>query len=127
MNYKFLHLCLRVMDLEKSLKFYQEALGFKLVRKKDFPEDGFTLAFLTDANQNFELELTYNYNPEKPYVIGDGFSHFAVSVKDLEASRENHLKMGYECTELIGLPGEAPRYYFVTDPDGYDVEVIREK
>lgn len=127
MNYKLLHLCLRVMDLEKSLKFYKEALGFKVVKEKDFPEDEFTLVFLTDEAGNFEIELTYNYNPEKPYVIGDGYSHFAVSVEDLEESREKHIEMGYECTELMGLPGETPKYYFVTDPDGYEVEVIRAK
>lgn len=125
MNYKILHLCLRVMDLEKSLKFYKEALGLKVTREKDFPEDEFTLVYLTDEYENFEIELTYNYNPEKPYVIGDGYSHFAVSVEDLEKSREKHVEMGYECTELMGLPGEKPRYYFVTDPDGYEVEVIR--
>lgn len=125
MNYKLLHTCIRVMDLEKSLKFYQEALGFKETARKDFPEDEFTLVFLSDETGNHEIELTYNYNPEKPYVIGDGFSHIAVSVEDLEASRERHKEMGYVVTDLYGLPGEKPRFYFVTDPDGYDVEVIR--
>lgn len=125
MKYKFLHTCIRVMDLEKSLKFYEEALGFKEKRRKDFPEHGFTLVFLTDEIGQYELELTYNYNPEKPYEIGNGFSHIAVSVEDLEASRERHKEMGYKVTELMGLPGSPPRYYFVTDPDGYDVEVIR--
>lgn len=125
MNYKMLHTCIRVMDLEKSLRFYKEALGLKETRRKDYPKDGFTLVFLSDDSGNYELELTYNYNPEKPYVIGDGFSHIAVSVEDLEASRDKHMEMGYEVTELIGLPGEKPRFYFVTDPDGYDVEIIR--
>lgn len=127
MNYKFLHTCIRVMDLEKSLKFYKEALGLKETERKDFPEDEFTLVFLSDKDGKYKLELTYNYNPEKPYDIGNGFSHIAVSIDDLEASRERHLEMGYEVTELMGLPGELPRYYFVTDPDGYDVEVIRAK
>lgn len=125
MKFKLLHMCLRVMDLEKSLKFYEEGFGFKITSKKDFPEDEFTLVYLSDEDENFEIELTYNYNPEKPYTIGDGYSHFAVSVEDLEKSREKHIEMGYECTELMGLPGEEPRYYFVTDPDGYEVEVIR--
>lgn len=125
MKYKFLHTCIRVMDLEKSLKFYEEGLGLKETKRRDFPNDEFTLVFLSDEAGEYEIELTYNYNPEKPYDIGNGFSHIAVSVEDLEASRERHLKMGYEVTELMGLPGEQPRYYFVTDPDGYDVEVIR--
>lgn len=125
MNYKLLHTCIRVMDLEKSLKFYEEALGLKETRRKDFPDDKFTLVFLSDESGNYELELTYNYNPEEPYVIGNGFSHIALSVKDLEASRDKHKEMGYRVTKLMGLPGEKPRYYFVTDPDGYDVEIIR--
>lgn len=125
MKYKMLHTCIRVMDLEKSLKFYKEALGFVETRRRDFPEDEFTLVFLSDGVSNYEIELTYNYNPEKPYVIGDGFSHIAVSVDDLESSREKHMEMGYEVTEFMGLPGSPPRYYFVTDPDGYEIEIIR--
>jgi lactoylglutathione lyase len=113
------------MDLEKSLKFYKEALGLVETRRRDFPEHKFTLVYLSDKSGQYELELTYNYNPEKPYEIGNGFSHIAVSVDDLEASRKRHMEMGYEVTELKGLPGEPPQYYFVKDPDGYAVEVIR--
>ncbi|SKC84832.1 lactoylglutathione lyase [Maledivibacter halophilus] len=125
MNYKMLHTCIRVMDLEKSLKFYKEALGLIEQKRKDFPEHKFTLVYLSDESGNYELELTYNYNPDKPYEIGNGFSHIAVAVDDLEGSRERHKEMGYEVTKLMGLPGSPPRYYFVTDPDGYEVEVIR--
>lgn len=125
MNYKILHLCLRVKDLEEALKFYRDALGFKISREKDFPEDKFTLVYLVDEDENFEIELTYNYDRDVPYTVGDGYSHMAVDVEDLEESRIRHLEMGYECTELKGLPGEKPRYYFVTDKDGYRVEVIR--
>lgn len=122
---KMLHTCIRVMDLEKSLKFYKDALGLIETRRKDIPEDKFTLVFLSDEKGAYELELTYNYNPQKPYEIGNGFSHIAVSVDDLEASKERHKEMGYKVTDLMGLRGERPRFYFVTDPDGYDVEVIR--
>lgn len=125
MNYKMLHTCIRVANLDKSLKFYTEAMGLKETRRKDFPDDKFTLVFLSDESCNYEIELTYNYNPEKPYEIGNGFSHIAVSVEDLEKSREKHEEMGYKVTKLMGLSGEKPRFYFVTDPDGYDVEVIR--
>lgn len=113
------------MDLEKSLEFYRDALGLIETRRKDIPDDKFTLVFLGDGEGGHELELTYNYNPEKSYEIGNGFSHIAVSVDDLEASREKHKEMGYKVTDLMGLRGEKPRFYFVTDPDGYDVEVIR--
>lgn len=125
MKYKFLHTCIRVMDLEKSLKFYKEALGLVETERLDYPEDEFTLVYLTDSDGKFELELTYNYNPEKPYDLGNGYSHLALTVDDLEASRERHIEMGYEATELSGLAGEEPRFYFITDPDGYDIEILR--
>lgn len=125
MEYKILHTCIRVMDLEKSLKFYKEALGFVETKRKDFPEDEFTLVFLSDKNGLYEIELTYNYNPEKPYTIGNGFSHIAVSVDDLEASHKRHKELGYKVSDLTGLPGDKPRLYFVTDPDGYSIEVLR--
>lgn len=113
------------MDLEKSVKFYKEALRLAETRRSDFPEDEFTLVYLSDADGKFELELTYNYNTEKPYVIGDGYSHLAMSVVDLEASRQTHLKEGYKVTDLYGLPGQPPKFYFLTDPDGYEIEIIR--
>lgn len=127
MKTKMLHTCIRVVDLEKSLKFYKEALGLIETNRKDFPEDKFTLVFLADGQGTYELELTYNYDREKPYEIGNGFSHIAVEADDLETAREEHIKMGYKVSELTGLSGEKPRFYFVTDPDGYDVEVIRAK
>lgn len=125
MEYKMLHTCIRVMDLEKSLKFYKEALGFVETQRKDFPENEFTLVYLSDKSGKYELELTYNYDQEEPYEIGNGFSHIAVSVENLEESQKIHKNMGYKVTELKGLPGSPPKYYFVTDPDGYDVEIIR--
>lgn len=127
MDFKMLHTCLRVMDLEKSLEFYKGALGLVETKRKDFPEDEFTLVFLSDEARNYELELTYNYNPENPYIIGDGYSHIAVSIADLEGSREKVKEMGYEVSELSGLPGGPNKFYFITDPDGYEVEVIRAK
>jgi lactoylglutathione lyase len=125
--YKMLHTCLRVMDLEASLKFYKEVLGFQETRRKDFPKYEFTLVFLSDEGGTYEIELTYNYNPEKPYVIGNGFSHLAVGIEDLEASHETHSKLDYKVSELMGLPGSPAGYYFITDPDGYEIEIIRRK
>lgn len=127
MSVKMLHTCIRVMDLEKSLKFYKDGLGLIETRRKDFPEHKFTLVYLSNEVGGYEIELTYNYNPEKPYEIGNGFSHTAIGVKDLEGMREKHVSLGYKVTDLKGLPGEKPKYYFVTDPDGYMVEVIREQ
>jgi len=125
MTYKLVHSCIRVKDLEASLRFYQEGLGLHITRRKNFPEHAFDLVYLTDEAGTFELELTYNYDQKEPYIIGNGYSHLALTVEDLEASREKHEAMGYPVTKLMGLPGSPPRYYFVTDPDGYDIEVIR--
>ena len=121
------YICIRVMDLEKSLEFYKNALGLVETRRKDFPEHKFTLVYLSDTPDGYEIELTYNYDPEKPYDLGNGFSHVAIGADDIVSLREKHMEMGYEVTDLKGLPGEPPRYYFVTDPDGYKVEVIINK
>ncbi len=127
MAVKMLHTCIRVMDLERSLKFYKDALGLVETRRKDFPEHKFTLVYLSNEIGGYEIELTYNYNPENPYELGNGFSHIAVGVDNLEAEREKHEALGYKVTPLKGLPGQKAEYYFVTDPDGYKVEVIRNK
>lgn len=65
MSFKFLHTCYRVQDLDKSLEFYQDVLGFEISRKRDFPEDKFTLVYLKVPGSDYELELTYNYDKEE--------------------------------------------------------------
>ncbi len=125
MNYKLEHACIRVMDLDKSVDFYKKALSLEELKRRDYPDYKFTLVYLSDENRNFEIELTYNYDTEKPYEMGNGFSHFALTVSDLEESYEFHKNMGLETTDLKGLPGEKPKYYFITDPDGYKIEIIR--
>lgn len=123
-NYEFVHSCIRVMDLEESIKFYQDALNLKESSRKDFPEDKFTLVYLTDQNENFELELTYNYDRQEEYTIGDGYSHIAVVVDDLEKSYQRHQEAGYQVGDLKSLSDSSSGYYFITDPDGYRTEVI---
>lgn len=124
-EYRMEHTCIRVMDLEESIEFYKNALGFEVTSKNDFPEGEFTLAFLKDKQENFELELTYNYDREEPYTIGDGYSHLAVKVDDLEKSHQRHKELGYEVSDLSGIGGSTSSFYFLTDPDGYDIEVVR--
>ncbi|HEM3177668.1 TPA: VOC family protein [Streptococcus suis] len=121
---KMLHACLRVENLEASQKFYEEGFGFKETRRKDYPKHKFTLVYLALDGDDFEIELTYNYD-HGPYIVGDGFSHLALSSDDLEGDNEKHKALGYPTTDIKGLPGSPGRYYFVTDPDGYRVEVIR--
>lgn len=122
---KFLHTCVRVKDLDASLEFYDKALGFKEVRRNDFPEYQFTLVYLQlEDDPDYELELTYNYDHEA-YDLGNGYAHIAIGVEDLEASHKAHQEAGYTVTDLSGLPDKPKMYYFITDPDGYKIEVIR--
>lgn len=125
MNYPMIHVCFRVLDLEKSETFYRQALGFEISRKKDFPED-FTLSYLRAPGQDFELELTYNYGRSEPYQVGNGFSHIAVGVDDLEASHQRHAEMGFNPEPIKGLGKDGKgNFYFLADPDGYLIEVVR--
>lgn len=127
MDYTFAHTSIRVFDLEKSLKFYSQILGLKEKKRKDYPGD-FCLVFLGEENSpNSTLELTYNYNPKEKYLLGNGFAHLGFYVDDLEASYEKHKKDGLEVSELSGLDKKNANFYFITDPDGYSIEIIRKK
>lgn len=121
---KMAHTCVRVQDLEASLDFYQAALGFEVSRRRDFPDKQFTLVYLTLPGDDYELELTYNYD-HGPYDLGNGYGHIAIRVDDLEAAHAKHKEAGYEVTELKGLVAGTATYYFIIDPDGYKVEIIR--
>ena len=89
---KMAHTCVRVQDLDASLTFYQEALGFEISRRRDFPDAKFTLVYLTLPGDDYELELTYNYD-HGPYDLGDGYGHIAISVDDLEADIRSTRKL----------------------------------
>lgn len=123
----FLHTCVRVKNLDDSIAFYQDALNFKEVRRMDFPEHKFTLVYMAlEDDPSYELELTYNYDHEG-YDLGNGYGHIAVGVNDLEESHARHTEAGYTVTNLSGLPGKPNLFYFITDPDGYKIEVINLK
>lgn len=121
---KMAHTCIRVKDLDASLAFYQEAFGFVETQRRDFPEQQFTLVYLTLPDDPYELELTYNYNHE-PYELGNGYGHIAIQVDDIEACHQIHQQKHWPVTDLKALPGTQLSYYFITDPDGYKIEVIR--
>jgi len=121
-----LHACIRVQDLKASKEFYMGVFDFEVSREKDFPEDEFTLSYLTVPGSDFELELTYNYDSE-PYTIGNGFSHLALGVDNLEETFEKAKASGYEMTEMKSLSDNTTTYFFITDPDGYRLEVMSNK
>lgn len=123
---KMAHTCVRVKDLEASLVFYQEAFGFEEKKRRDFPENKFTLVYLTLPGDDYELELTYNYDHEA-YDLGNGYGHIAIATDDLEGLHAKQKAANFDVTDLKALPGVPPSYYFIIDPDGYKIEVIRER
>lgn len=123
---KMIHEMIRVFDLDRSIQFYKDALNFHETRRSDHPNGKFTLVYLSDSESKFELELTYNYDPEKPYELGNGYGHLAVEVDNLEAAYEEHKAKGYQVGPMKGF-GNTKDYYFLTDPDGYQIEIIRKK
>jgi len=126
MNQVLVEICLRVRDLDATLDFYTNLFDFEVARRREFPEKKFDLIYLNSPGSNVQIELTYNYDAE-PYNVGDGFSHLGVSVNDLEKMHEICKASAYETGELKGLTEGAPTYFFVTDPDGYRVEVKRQR
>ncbi|MEQ9809301.1 lactoylglutathione lyase [Streptococcus jiangjianxini] len=120
---KPLHTCVRVKDLDASLKFYADALSLTEDRRLDFPDQEFTIVYLRAEGYEYELELTYNYG-HAAYELGDGYGHIALGVEDIENLHKAHQEAGYSITDIKGLPDQKPMFYFITDPDGYKIEII---
>lgn len=125
MSKKMIHTCIRVKDLEKSISFYGDVIGMEEVRRLDYPEYKFTLVYLALPGDTYELELTYNYDQEEPYDLGNGYGHIAIGVNDLEDTYEEYSQSGYEVTDLKELSDGAASYFFIKDPDGYKIEIVQ--
>ncbi|KAH7440043.1 hypothetical protein KP509_04G088800 [Ceratopteris richardii] len=126
-NRRFLHVVYRVGNLEKTIKFYTECLGMKLLRKRDIPEEKYTNAFLGygPEDTHFVVELTYNYGVDK-YDIGTGFGHFGIAVEDVYKTVELIKAKGGKVTREAGpVKGGKTVIAFVEDPDGYKFELIQ--
>jgi lactoylglutathione lyase len=124
---RILHTMLRVGDLEKSLAFYTEVLGMKLLRRKDYPEGKFTLAFVgyDDEEHSAVIELTHNWGVEK-YELGNAFGHIAIEVEDAYAACEKiKLRGGNVVREAGPMKHGSTVIAFVEDPDGYRIELIQ--
>lgn len=124
MNQELVEICLRVRDIEATLDFYTNLFDFEVASRREFPEDKFDLVYLNSPDSSVQIELTYD---SEPYEVGNGFSHLGVSVSDLEKMHEFCKTSAYETGKLRGLSGGTPTYFFVTDPDGYRIEVKRAK
>jgi lactoylglutathione lyase len=115
-KYRYLHTMIRVRDLDKSLKFYTEHLGMKLLRKRDYPTGKFTLAFVGygDESDNTVLELTHNWEQAEPYALGGAFGHLALGVPGVKIPRPAG-PMAHGGSVIA----------FIEDPDGYRIELIQ--
>ena len=124
---RILHTMLRVGDLEKSLAFYTEVLGMRLLRRNDYPEGKFTLAFVgyQEEADGAVLELTHNWGVDT-YEIGTGYGHIALAVDDAYAACEQIKARGGKVTREAGpMKGGTRVIAFVEDPDGYKIELIQ--
>ncbi|MGD8784991.1 MAG: lactoylglutathione lyase [Thioalkalispiraceae bacterium] len=126
---RLLHTMLRVGNLERSLSFYTEVLGMKLLRQKDYPNGQFTLAFVGygDESENTVIELTYNWDTDK-YNLGDGYGHIAIEVDDVYKATDEIKQRGGKIIRDAGpMNAGTTIIAFVEDPDGYPIELIGKK
>ena len=126
---RILHTMLRVGDLGRSIKFYTEVLGMKLLRQKDYPDGKFTLAFVGygDEADNTVIELTHNWDTDA-YDVGSGYGHIALEVDDVyKATGEIRLRGGKVLREAGPMNAGTTVISFVEDPDGYPIELIGKK
>lgn len=119
MNFKFDHNNINVLNLDKSIAFYKEALGLEVVSKKEAADGSFILVFLGDGKTTHRLELTWLRDRTIPYELGDNESHLAFRVDDFDAAYKHHKDMGCICFE-----NKSMGIYFINDPDDYWVEII---
>ena len=119
MQFKPVHINFNVKDLERSIAFYEEALGLREKRRRNAEDGSFTIVFMGNETSEFELELTWLRDHPQAYDLGEAEFHFAFRVADFEAARELHEKMGCICfvNEKMGI-------YFIEDPDGYWLEIL---
>ena len=117
--FRFTHFNFNVLDLERSLAFYREALGLVPVREKEASDGSFKLVYLGDGVSDFPLELTWLRDRSDPYDLGDEEFHLAFHTDDFDAAHEKHAAMGCICFENPGMG-----IYFIQDPDGYWIEII---
>lgn len=117
MGFSFNHFNFNVLDLERSKKFYHNALGLEPVSVNDQPE--FTICYLGDHRTGFRLELTWMKERKEPYDLGEIEYHLALTADDFEAAHKKHQEMGCICFE-----NPAMGIYFIEDPDGYWIEIL---
>lgn len=122
---KVIHTMIRVFDLDRSVRFYSDVLGLGVADHFDF--DGFSLTYLRNEENDFEVELTLNKGQEEPYSHGSGYGHIGVCVDNVRETREDLVGKGYEPADVKEFFREGEllaRFFFITDPDGYKIEFL---
>jgi lactoylglutathione lyase len=122
---KAIHTMIRVLDLDRSIDFYQKAFGLGVADHFDF--DGFALVYLRNDENDFEIELTLNKDQTEPYTHGSGYGHVAVCVDDAKSEHVRFEQLGFEPNDVkeFNRDGELmARFFFVQDPDGYKIEIL---
>lgn len=122
---KAIHTMIRVLDLDRSIRFYQDAFGFDVADHYDF--DSFALAYLRNDENDFEIELTLNKGATEPYTHGTGYGHVAVCVDDVAEEHARFQTLDLEPTDVKEFHRDGAlmaRFFFVQDPDGYKIEVL---
>lgn len=123
---KAIHMMLRVLEEARSVGFYRTAFGLEIADRFGF--DGFTLVYLRNAAADFEVELTINHGRTDPYALGDGYGHVAFAVDDLDAEHARVAAAGLAPQPIKEFHREGAlmaRFFFLTDPDGYRIEVLQ--
>ncbi|TFZ03439.1 lactoylglutathione lyase [Ramlibacter rhizophilus] len=129
-NHRVMHTMIRVRDLDASLDFYTRLLGMKVLRRKDYPEGRFSLAFVGYGPEinHAVVELTHNWDQDKAYDIGNAYGHLAIAVDDIYATCEELKRKGANITRAPGpMKNDTLHLAFVQDPDGYKIELIDSK
>jgi lactoylglutathione lyase len=117
---------IRVLDESRSVEFYKQAFGLDIAERLDF--ETFRLVYLSNAESDFEVELTVNKGRAEPYALGDGYGHLAVSVSDLDAEHDRFGALGLNPKKIVEFNRDGAllaRFFFVEDPDGYKIEVLQ--
>lgn len=119
MKFKLIHNSINVLDLEKSMAFYEEALGLKEVRRITAEDGSFILVFIANENSEHQIELTWIRDRKEPYNLGDNEMHIGFRTDDYASAYEKHKKMDCICFENPSMG-----IYFIFDPDGYWLEIV---
>ncbi len=123
---KVVHMMVRVRDEARSVAFYQTCFGLQVADRRDWPD--FTLIYMSNADNDFEVELTVNKGRSEAYELGNGYGHIAVVVDDLETEHARMASAGFQPKDIKQMTHDGQpfgRFFFIEDPDGYKIEVLQ--